>query len=786
MNLPSSHIPNRQGSRRGSGSGVMSLIPTRDLRCTSPSQKAAAAAATVTTTPSTTPSKSKRVRTGCLTCRKRHLKCDEAFPDCLHCLKSNRQCKRGLRVNFIDLQVGQPPPSLPRSADWSVRFRDESRHIASGYVGGLRRYAHLPPDPDASTSRGRQVNASPGQQQQQQQQQHQHHPSSYLNTQYNHQPADSNPSPDSTANNFPLMPSLPLPAITPMHGYSSQMFTSEPRCPPPQNEPSFPTPQPSSHTGPYGYPLQDHQFTAFPQEAASISQQPQQHAHRSSGPSNPASIAPPLSTGQPPTFRGRGVVQRHGHVAGDGMMTPPASEKAVAGERDHLNSADEMLYMQIFVQEVAVWMDALDKGKHFSRLIPYLSLKSPMLLNALLACGVKHLALTHPDVQHDKVLHYYYDTATTQLLRSLQNPDRNTAECATTAVVLNAYEIMSEKPGQAVCMNHITGARALIRECGWDARSTGMGAACFWLDVGMEVLSCLAFDWQTSWDPDHWGLDVDVGVDFSAFPDTQRELNGAVAATAETGASGQEEEWAQRIFYIVAKVANFRAATPKFPEGNPHDEQVRVTNRLRQWHELKRLCDRWNTSCPRTMRPFGYLYPSQSEPRSSFPHIWLINPVAVIGRLVYHTAQCLLARTNPVEPARASEEMRVLQLHHAQQVCGLAAHCQDRGVASVATRCMAVAGPVLTNPREQEEVIDILERIHKASGWDPGTVTAELERVWGWTATATTTTAAAATRARTTAADPIIDRGLGGPNQPCQNWYGPPNRPNPFSSQDIL
>ncbi|KAI1026663.1 hypothetical protein LB505_000664 [Fusarium chuoi] len=63
-----------------------------------------------------------------------------------------------------------------------------------------------------------------------------------------------------------------------------------------------------------------------------------------------------------------------------------------------------------------------------------------MLLNALLACGVKHTSLAAPD-NHEKAL-FYYNTATTQLLRSLQNPDRNTAECATTAIVLNVYEIM--------------------------------------------------------------------------------------------------------------------------------------------------------------------------------------------------------------------------------------------------------------------------------------------------------------------------------------------------------
>lgn len=65
--------------------------------------------------------KSKRVRTGCLTCRERHLKCDEAVPECLNCRKSNRECKRGVRLNFIDVQV-RDPPLLPPTEDWSGMY----------------------------------------------------------------------------------------------------------------------------------------------------------------------------------------------------------------------------------------------------------------------------------------------------------------------------------------------------------------------------------------------------------------------------------------------------------------------------------------------------------------------------------------------------------------------------------------------------------------------------------------------------------------------------------------
>ena len=67
------------------------------------------------------PGKSKRVRTGCLTCRERHLKCDEGVPECNNCQKSNRECRRGVRLNFIDVQVNEPP-CIPPTTEWSGAY----------------------------------------------------------------------------------------------------------------------------------------------------------------------------------------------------------------------------------------------------------------------------------------------------------------------------------------------------------------------------------------------------------------------------------------------------------------------------------------------------------------------------------------------------------------------------------------------------------------------------------------------------------------------------------------
>jgi hypothetical protein len=311
-------------------------------------------------------------------------------------------------------------------------------------------------------------------------------------------------------------------------------------------------------------------------------------------------------------------------------MTPPSEN--TSGERDYLNTDEEIYFMQVFIDEVAIWMDALDKDKHFTNVVPYLALKLPMLLNALLACGARYLTLTGE--HNGERASYYHGMATAQLSRSQLERDRHITECTLTAVVLNAYDVMSDKVAQRI--SHIASTRLLVRECGWDASSTGLGAACFWVNVGMEVLSCLSFNWPTAWDPDQWGLDLEFATLGAASRSGSRSVAGSDdvwsvradsqrphPALADTAELGDEELWVHRIFYILAKVANFRANTPKFQEPSPHDEQVRLQNRFAEWRRLQNMCNAWNLNCPRSMRPYGYS-PGPS-PKSLFPNVWCVS-----------------------------------------------------------------------------------------------------------------------------------------------------------------
>ncbi|KAF4447103.1 hypothetical protein F53441_9334 [Fusarium austroafricanum] len=702
--------------------------------------------------------KGKRVRTGCLTCRERHLKCDEALPDCMNCRKRGRECKRGVRLNFLEINLHRPD-AVPTSGGWEVEFQDESRDIASEYRGGLGRYAPYAPglvdDHNARKEAKDLATAN-----------HiQDADASVKRLQSGSQQRFSYTQDDATSR---ALEGSKLPTDS---GIKLELHENEHVAPSDVSHMATP----SSSTNAVVTPRAE----GFPEQLMAMRNRPL--ARQATAEDIADLVIPQLDT--PPRIE-RSLAER---VFEDDHVQHSVSQMNEPVGRNILTSAEEVHYMQVFVEEVAVWMDSFHKERHFTRSIPYHALRSTMLLNALLACGVKHTSLAVPE-NHDKAL-FYYNTATTQLLRSLQNPDRNTAECATTAIVLNVYEIMCEKPAQR--MSHIAGSRALVRECGWDARSTGIGLACFWLNIGIEVLNCLATNWQTTWSPDEWGMDL--------APNNNQNNDDE-----------DEQTWVHRALYIVAKVANYRASATRSEDMSLQNEQAWVGNRLSQWHELKSLCDSWNIHCPRRMRPFGYVKAERSAGNTMFPGIWMIQREATIGQLLFHTAHCILSQTHPIEFVTSSERLRFLQLHHAYQVCGIVAHTTDKGVATVAIRCLAIAAAVLTNPTEQDEVLEILDRFNSTNGWRLGAIETELKKEWGWERVKLPTSSpktensqdsgiSAARRASMsltpsriltppamssvgtkTPVNPLSFADFKLPNHPYQNWYEPPSRSSSF------
>ncbi|PHH60299.1 hypothetical protein CDD81_1889 [Ophiocordyceps australis] len=573
--------------------------------------------------------KSRRVRTGCLTCRQRHLKCDEALPDCFNCRRSKRQCKRGLRLNFLETMV-HVPSGLASSPDWTVGFVDESLHIASEYRGGLKRYSTLTRP------------IAPGRRPQGQQRR----------------------------------------AAKLREGYFEESVDIIIRD------------SPVLSNGEARHKFLDKSF-----------QSGQESAKQHNQSSETASIESLAKESQASSLSLSRCAQESTSAAN---VCSPENMLADQGQRDFIGTQEELDFMRAFVDGVGTWMDSLDYDNHFSQEVPCRALASPMLLNALLACGAKHLALSDPRL--DDRAECYYNTATSQLLRSLQNRDRDSGECAAASIILCVYEVLSDKPARE--MNHISGAKMMIKDCGWNATGVGMGSACFWFSVGLEVLCCLATNWLPR-DPDEWGLDMDW-VNNHGHQDSEQA----------------HHVWLHRAFYIVAKAATFRARTLLFLDTDPHDQQARLASRLAEWQHLKWLCEVWDNQCPRSMHPVGYLPMPDQKSHSSFPRFWLTRHSGLLARLFYHAAQCILTATHPIESSQISKQMKLLQLHHARQVLGLVASSRKDNITSIAIQTATMAAEMLMDRSEQVEASKMLEAVRSKSDGRIRDAEEKLMREW--------------------------------------------------------
>ncbi|EKV10251.1 hypothetical protein PDIG_26520 [Penicillium digitatum PHI26] len=565
--------------------------------------------------------KARRVRTGCLTCRQRHLKCDEAVGRCLNCRKSDRVCRRGVRLNFIDTQTVAPPHIIARPLGSQVTFRDDSRLIASLYVGGFETYP--PVQLETPVQQNRQS----------------HH-------------------------NLDFMRDSDL----------TTLFQSVAH--------SF---------GPLSFDVQ-------PPNAADFVETDAWH-------------------------------QSH-LVPGDELLPHGTSHFArkLAGKHDYhsfLTDPEQVYLLRTFTEEVGTRMDIMDEmnyvGNHprtlffryahkaqFSQILPAFAIGEPTLLNAFLACGARHLSLTNKSYGDEKAAHYY-DAATRDLLNEMQDPDRDSVLCATAALALGFSETTLNQSRHSG--DHSAGSRALIRECGWTAKTPGLGGACFRISISLELLNCMRYNWTLSWDPNDWGIDMDM-------------------ENSQVTDGGNQILWHHRILYIFAKVITFQPSS-RPSHGLGDDAACAIQLNDHEWITHYRWCEQWVKFIPRSLVPLGYLQPWQTSSNSAFPEIWLVNRSAIISRLFYNAVRILLAKTHPFQ-SELNEDVRKMKRNHAHEICGLIAHTTDRGVADVSFYFLALAAECLETREAQGEVLGIFDTITKVTGTNAETIKNDLKRIWSW------------------------------------------------------
>jgi hypothetical protein len=322
-------------------------------------------------------------------------------------------------------------------------------------------------------------------------------------------------------------------------------------------------------------------------------------------------------------------------------------------------------FMEVFIEEMATWMDTLNAISYFSGNLPYESTTNPLLYNAFLACGAAHQHMVHPEQwsadyhkdYHAKALHLFQ-----QGLASAQQGDASTDMniLVKASVVLAVYStLVGTVPGRKEALKT---AFDLVRDRGWKQTSLNSEGACYWLLRGIELLS--SFNFRVREDaPDHVD-DPDLGFKFEGKRETMFNM---------------ESLWARKIVGIVTKIIDETGHDPN---------KATPTIEIDHWTRLSSLILGWHGAVPRTMLPLlkspprnGAQLPNSYLPHSYFPKIYFQNMASTFAGIIYHTGWLLLLKYHP--PPNSVEEhssIRMQQLSHAQSICGMAKSVKSRYV----------------------------------------------------------------------------------------------------------
>lgn len=228
------------------------------------------------------------------------------------------------------------------------------------------------------------------------------------------------------------------------------------------------------------------------------------------------------------------------------------------------------------------------------------------MLKAFLACAARHLSLVDSSYGDAKAIHYYNE-ATHDLLNMLRDANRDSVLCATAALTLGFSETMSTQLTSS--RNHLAGSRALIRECGWTAKTPGLGGACFRISLSTELLNCMRHGWGLSWDPNTWGVSMDMSHAQST--------------------DGHHDMWYHRILYIFAKVLVLRASSHSSHGFGSEGVAPNTQLNEQEWALYNGWCEQWAKFIPRQLSPLSYLQPWQTSSKSVFPEVWYVPSLLI-------------------------------------------------------------------------------------------------------------------------------------------------------------
>ncbi|KAI4940875.1 hypothetical protein J4E91_011132 [Alternaria rosae] len=359
-------------------------------------------------------------------------------------------------------------------------------------------------------------------------------------------------------------------------------------------------------------------------------------------------------------------------------------------QRTSSRSHNYALLVHHYTEHLGRWLDCTDATHQFALLVPEKLKQCPLLCYAVMSFAARHC-------RKDAAADAAYQRCIALLIEQLNEDAASHDEALLCAIgILRFYEqltVLSSTGSDDE--QHLAGCSAIIRSSQGnhyvDPSAPTLREAAFWV----YIRQCLYNATINQQPPD-----IDFSLQLHPTPSSIRDAHPLAQLRLETA-------WANQMTWTVACVVNFC-----FDGKEPQHEKA---HKMRRWQELWDLVQTWMHDRP---DGFNAVFEGLAGDQGFFPRILFTAD--------WHSPKFAIRNVE------SFSETNHQILSHARAICG-ASNSSPETVPLAITVCHTIFiwGPLVCNPTERDQVIQILSDFEKHHVWPTTWIINALKAEWG-------------------------------------------------------
>ncbi|KAK9427994.1 fungal-specific transcription factor domain-containing protein [Lipomyces doorenjongii] len=245
---------------------------------------------------------------------------------------------------------------------------------------------------------------------------------------------------------------------------------------------------------------------------------------------------------------------------------------------------------------------------------------------------------------------------------------------------------------------HLEGCAALFSSAGINGFCGGLGQALFWCFARMDLSCAVIGEESTIVKISDW---IPPGESLEVARDLFKRK--------------PYDMYANYAVFLCSRVTNLIASDCQITGDSYDVEWQKLWNELRIWFDER----------PVEMKPILSFNEQSAEP---FPTILYGNGPAISGNQLYNTACILLMENKPrsIKISKGSPSM----LWHAKQICAISLSNTNHGCWNNALQPLWIAGKLMSHQSEHIAILELLDHIETITGWAMKWRGEDLRELW--------------------------------------------------------